>query len=185
MANAVITDEECDKTYFCPLCQIEQTTLKLSLRGLCKRAKFDRLYIWNMDNDGNIIYVGEKTSVIFYSKVEKQWVWYDTKDNTSVITSSAPPGSLLLGVQHFDFKGVNEGRNRCGEEGSLQELKLTACDSRQFTCSKGHCIPLESRCDQTIDCADASDEKNCKIVEMKETYNGNIPPFSYDSVNKV
>ena len=136
-----------------------------------------------MNSDGNIVYLGERTSVILYDKIQGQWVWYDMHDNRSVATSSAPQGTLLLGEQQIDFKDVIE--DKCGKDGSLRTLKLTTCSSGQFTCRRGTCIPLEARCDQTTDCADGSDEENCKIVKMKESYNGNIPPFSFNIVDKL
>ena len=183
MMNAVVTDEECEHQDYCPLCQIDKPTLKIFVRGLCWRSDLDKVYIWNMDSDGNIVYLGERTSTITYSKQMKQWVWYDNRDNTSVATSAAPESSLLLGVHEVDFSGVIE--DKCRKHGIRRLVKLTTCEDGQFTCNGGLCVPLESRCDKTVDCGDGSDEKNCKIAEIKDTYDGNTPPFTYDAVNKM
>ena len=162
--SAVVTDEECEHDLFCTLCEIQQPTLKIFVRGLCKRSMFDNVYLYNIDNGGNMVYVGERTSVIFYDEVQNQWVWYDMHNNRSVATSSAPQGSLMIGVVEIDFKDVIE--DKCGQDGRLRKLKLTTCTAGQFTCKRGQCISLEARCDQTADCMDGSDEENCRILEM-------------------
>ena len=182
-AGAVITDEECQHRFYCPLCIIQQPTLKIFVRGLCRRSMLDNVYMYNIDNGGNIVYVGERTSVIFYNETMNLWVWYDMHNNKSVATSSAPQGSLLIGVQTVDFKDMTH--DKCQNNGRFRKLKLTTCEAGQFTCRKGLCVPIEARCDQTAHCPDGSDEENCRLVTMKESYNGNIPPFSYDAVNKM
>ena len=35
------------------------------------------------------------------------------------------------------------------------------CDSDQFQCKNGHCIPIRWRCDADPDCMDGSDEEKC------------------------
>ena len=36
------------------------------------------------------------------------------------------------------------------------------CDSTEFTCDNGDCIPQNYECDGISDCDDKSDEENCK-----------------------
>ena len=40
-------------------------------------------------------------------------------------------------------------------------FNLPGCDSDQFTCINGQCIPESWKCDATDDCGDNSDEENC------------------------
>ena len=37
---------------------------------------------------------------------------------------------------------------------------------------------MEERCDQIINCRDESDEKLCRLIVFKESYNKKIPPFT-------
>lgn len=48
---------------------------------------------------------------------------------------------------------------RCG--GSFFPLAETSCAATEFRCRDGSCIGNSSRCNQFIDCEDASDEMNC------------------------
>lgn len=40
-------------------------------------------------------------------------------------------------------------------------LSATLCTADQFQCRDGSCISNSSKCDQKVDCEDASDEMNC------------------------
>ena len=43
----------------------------------------------------------------------------------------------------------------------------TTCDSSQFTCESGDCVPGSYRCDGDFDCGDYSDEIGCGMFIMK------------------
>lgn len=43
------------------------------------------------------------------------------------------------------------------------------CDSDQFQCKNGHCIPFRWRCDADADCMDGSDEEKCDTGGNKHT----------------
>lgn len=38
---------------------------------------------------------------------------------------------------------------------------MQACELSEFRCEDGQCIPHTWRCDNSMDCADGSDEVNC------------------------
>ena len=38
---------------------------------------------------------------------------------------------------------------------------LLGCDSDEFTCDNGQCVPLNYLCDTDNDCGDYSDEQGC------------------------
>ena len=122
--------------------------------------------------------------MITYDTLSQQWVWYDTKSNLSVATSSASYDSLLIGSHTVDFSGLVDDNCKNGAVGSLRRIKFTSCTYGQFTCSNGQCINIAQKCDQTEDCQDFSDEENCQIVDMNKRYKKNIAPFSYEDLTK-
>ena len=175
--SAVIGDEECENGSFCQICKIAHPILKIFVRGLCPMSIYNNVYMYNIDSSGDILYLGERTSLIAYDKNAKQWVWYDKKSNMSVATSTSSYTSLLIGVHDVEFTGVEE--DACQVDGILNRLKFTTCFSGEFTCNDGQCVGIGKRCDQTSHCNDQSDEENCQIIQMKKRYNKKIPPFSY------
>merc|ERR1719193_1117343 len=132
------------------------------------------------------MYLGHRTSVLYYNKTIPSWVWFDRKDPTSVAVSIAPEASLMLGVNEVDFSGVRDDKcNTVVGSSRVKPIKLTTCSAGQFTCNDGQCIDIEQRCDQTSNCVDESDEDNCKLIFMKDNYNKKIAPFSFDKINNV
>ncbi|KAL7891315.1 hypothetical protein AOLI_G00007910 [Acnodon oligacanthus] len=41
----------------------------------------------------------------------------------------------------------------------------TDCETGQFQCKNGRCIPTPWRCDDDDDCSDNSDEENCPWIQ--------------------
>lgn len=46
----------------------------------------------------------------------------------------------------------------------LPVFPVSTCAAVEFRCADGTCIPRSARCNQNIDCADASDEKSCSKI---------------------
>ena len=68
----------------------------------------------------------------------------------------------------------------CWTEGEffLAWLKLSSCVDGQFTCHDGQCVTMEERCDQVPNCQDESDERQCQLVLMKDSYNRKVAPIT-------
>ena len=176
--NIDIKDFGCDNNLYCPLCSVEAPFLKIFVRGLCKASLLDTEYLLNIDRDGELIFLGQKSSLIKYSRVKRKWFWYDMKNNLSVVTSSSKLSSLLMGVNSFDFSGLID--DECSDDGVVRKLKFTTCGPGKFSCGDGACIDIDKRCDKIEQCDDKSDEDNCKIVDMKSSYGNTIAPFTFD-----
>ena len=56
-----------------------------------------RVYNYIINEEGQPMYLGHRTSVLYYNKSIPSWVWYDRKDPSSVAISISPEASLLLG----------------------------------------------------------------------------------------
>ena len=160
-----------------------QPVRRMSVRGLCELSVFDRVYYYTISGQGQAMYTGLRTSVIFYDTDLFRWVWYDRKNNRTVAVSFASEDSLLIGVHEVDFSEVVD--DKCYKGGSrVKRIKLTSCGETEFTCSDGQCIHMEQRCDQTSNCRDQSDEDHCGILFMKDNYNKKIPPFLFDQIKQ-
>ena len=97
-----------------------------------------------------------------------------TSDVTAV--SRATKESYLLGKHEWT---ISNDVHKCGKgKPYTTMLKLTGCkEEGEFTCDNGQCIEMEERCNQVPDCRDESDERQCKVIILKDGYNKNIPPI--------
>ncbi len=56
---------------------------------------------------------------------------------------------------------------------------LHQCNADEYGCFNGDCIPLESRCNEIRECADESDEVNCKLLTIQDNlYCQEFPPIA-------
>ena len=122
--------------------------------------------------------IGDTKSTIEYDDKNKNWIMYLAWSNVSGL-SYAAKNTFVLGKQNWSITG-DSGCQADGKEYTVL-LKLTGCNTTgQFTCDDGQCVPMEQRCNQLPECRDFSDEKNCKVLVLREGYNRNIPPVSLE-----
>ena len=158
---------------YCDVCEVPTPTRKMHVRGLCSASLFDRDYTYVINENGKPMFLGYRSSVIFYDEDVLGWVWFDRKDNRSVAISQSPEASLFVGVHEVDFAGVKDDKCHSGprEASRVKQVKMTSCSKGEFTCNDGQCIDMEERCDQTTNCLDKSDEENCRMVNMEVGHN--------------
>ena len=151
------------------VCEFDKTIF-VSISGLCSTSPMDKIYTLvepkedRKDRHGT--FVGNTGWVLEYN--ENMYTWkithYAYQENEMVLIGS---NRRPFGKQPWLVK-----KYLCtqGEDATL-ELLLSNCDSDQFTCNDGSCVPLQSRCDKKQNCRDLSDEKECQIVALdKERY---------------
>ena len=69
--NASLENYECDYP-LCPLCTHKKPVLIIYVRGLCDRSQYDRSYMYNIDDKGELVYQGTETSMIKFEKSDKK-----------------------------------------------------------------------------------------------------------------
>ena len=59
---------------------------------------------------------------------------------------------MLLGVNKFDFSKVKDDPCTSALSSKIVDIKVSACDSGQFTCDDGQCVSSDERCNQISNC---------------------------------
>lgn len=85
---------------------------------------------------------------------------HDCADGSDEVGSTPP---LVISQLCHNYK-KNPTVILCSQNGC--DVK---CDSDQFQCKNGHCIPFRWRCDADADCMDGSDEEKCDTGGNKHT----------------
>jgi hypothetical protein len=193
---------ECESYDVSCTCQYERRPL-LTLRGLCAahytQGILDSLYTPRQlpGNPSDLFLLGPFTTQIRYNESSSRWVLTDARYSVTG-ESEANKLSYLLGkhwwTMHDDtFCNKTLQRELTGQtmktHGNVTtfpntydtwysyntQLKLTGCVG-EFTCDDGQCVKMEERCDQLMNCRDESDEKDCYLLILKDSYNMRVPP---------
>ena len=163
-------------------CLFDQHVL-LRLRGLCSASNLDSIF--TMKNESNRIQFKGMTGTEIVLD-DGEWKANTTKDQkkTKSVSILASPGSYLLGKHDWI---ISRDSKVCSQDSlapttvSAQtyrvSLKLSSCDDNEFTCWDGECVPMEARCDQVFDCSDQSDERECQMLVLEDSYQTSVPPL--------
>ena len=147
----------------------------LKMRGLCKDSLLDKTYLpQNSPLIGETTYYGNLQTVARYLRDENQWKMETIFYNTTAVSKEIS-GRFMLGKQNWTIEG--DSKNCHDGKPYTAVLKLTGCKEGEFTCDDGQCVLMEERCNQVPDCRDDSDERDCKVIILKDGYNKNIPPI--------
>ena len=87
--NPNIVDEKCGRGY-CSICEVAAPVRRVTIRGLCQLSIFNRsllkhiltqaiasrVYNYIINEEGQSMFVGSHTSVLFYNRSMSSWVWY-------------------------------------------------------------------------------------------------------------
>ena len=148
----------------------------LQLKGACSKL-LDTFYTTRQLQEGaaDVFLVGYKHSRIDYDKADQKWVLTDAKSTVVAENRASSELSYVLGKHEWTFIG-DEYKCHAGETYKTI-LKLSGCNIDQFTCNDGQCVSMKQRCNQLINCKDESDEVDCKLLILKNTYNKKVPPI--------
>ncbi|XP_023325055.1 uncharacterized protein LOC111698837 [Eurytemora carolleeae] len=170
----------------CTACKIPQTfesSIAITLKGLCEYTKFDTSYqVTNDPKTGYISYIGKKSTVIKYDSQQRLWIMSNVNNPDVRATSSALLKTYVMGTQNWTIKNDID----CEEQESTL-LTLSTCKDDEFACSNGLCIDIVKRCDSKTDCRDKSDEFGCRRIQPDESYQKFIAPplYKHQNVSKI
>ena len=163
------TKGSCDKIRICTICEFSDTPV-FSVRGLCGKVSQLQWNYYPIINDSYQIdtYEGYKRHQnISLNGLEWKCDYNGEKFRISGV--EYPIGRL-------EWEWIEKS---CTKEEIKRNLTFSTCDiHRHFTCDSGTCIKVRKRCDNTIDCADGSDEYDCVEVDIPSTYDKLNPPKS-------
>ena len=130
---------------------------------------FDKEYTVALEamKNGDFSFNGySNNSKISFDKVTNSWKMEILSEpiQYAITNGTLPP----LGIREYHLS-ENLG-------GGSVTLTLHACDEgAEFNCNDGGCIPIQERCDSRLDCGDGSDESQCGMIEVPNTYLRHVP----------
>ena len=149
----------------------------LKLRGLCSKSNIDFLYLPSNGKEDitKLVYRSSDKNIIEYDRKQKTW-FLKTNSNTISVSARTEASEISYALGRQTWLITNDSYECSNGRPYQLDLKLTGCDSDEFTCDDGQCIGMKKRCDQVFDCWDESDEVGCKILVLKKSYRKSSPP---------
>ena len=143
------------------VCQKKEMAI-FQLSGLCIDSEIDRFFVKNEDME----FTGfTKTRMVRSKDSEILDIINDT-----LLAFSEPIEGLPIGTYRWT---IDVGK--CFGDTKLL-FHFAVQRPGQFCCQDGQCFDPELRCDGYQHCDDTSDELDCHLLSLPETYNNHIPP---------
>ena len=120
------------------------------------------------------MYSGTDGSFIRFNSSIRSWKM-STLNELAWAESSASQISYSMGTSSWT---VHEDQRCLNQQSFSTLLGLSTCNNESFSCHDGLCIPIEGRCNNTLECNDGSDEIQCQILKIDQSYNKALPPPS-------
>ena len=133
------------------------------------------------NEEGLVTYYGKSNTIITYVPDGRKWVMYLVNNNNTRAESKADLQTFVMGHNLWTIQNDYE----CSPTDVETVLSLTTCGNDKYTCNSGLCIDIEKRCDSWPDCGDKSDELDCKLVNIGNTYQKHITPPGRGGSGKV
>lgn len=174
LPNGLWVDTSCSIEWpACVPCEVDRSS-PLRLRGFCFKNEAETFYEV-LGYKGEKPYMHGYFGFMIFRNDSGVWEMYDTTTNEIVAYLKVPSkSSYPIGVHTWTLQ-----RSMCEYlVGSKIQLSLSICNSSEFTCANGDCIPREKRCNTQNDCDDFTDEDNCEMIILPRGYRSNRPPES-------
>ncbi|CAL4064074.1 unnamed protein product, partial [Meganyctiphanes norvegica] len=164
-----IADVECTNTP-CAMCELKGVKI-FSFLGACETE---------VRNVHFTVYQKAIAELLFRSygkyhirKDASGWKWVNVVENITLASlDSKAQHDMPMGRRLWKLDSPV-----CDQiEGENRMLLLTKCNSSQYTCDDGTCIPHSSLCDLKFDCLDESDESASEKVRPASKYLKDLPP---------
>lgn len=157
----------------CVPCQISQS-VPLRLRGLCYTSEAETFYeVLGYKNEKPFFrgYYG----MMVYRRNGSEWEMYNVAQGYMMATTTLPSENAYP----FGRYRWTLSRAVCDHSpGAVIRLSFSICANTEFSCSNGDCIQKTHRCDGINNCADFSDEDDCKTLVLPRGYRATQPPSS-------
>ena len=178
----------------CTVCEIIDQPV-FTVKGLCDVSDVDWNFYLDIDERYQIKrYEGYKKTDIVFDINDKKWnivakQGYVSSFNASYSKDGVSTVSYPIGRHNWDMQDM-----LCQVKDSEFPLSISFCGyPSHFSCDSGHCVDMNKRCDEKMDCNDGSDEKHCHLIDIPSSYSrpdapdspvGNIP-LTIDMQNRI
>ena len=158
------------------ICHLHEVP-KLRMKGFCTIRHGDDGFSVNLDviRDGRFVLQSLRTYALMWNETYQYWNIIDMS-KPEIIAYTNDTTDYPLGKHTWYFID-----GKCHDEGKKGRwLTLHNCGEDEFSCGDGVCIDIKYACDRKKNCADASDEYHCDIVNFPDPYIKDIaPPMTY------
>ena len=160
----------CITLQLCYVCSFDEEPV-FTLKGLCEKGtSLDWNFYMNLNTSNELEYYDgyKQLSKIVHSHGK----WSNQIHGAKIELESikGPHGRKMWKWYEFSC-GITELQDRL--------LSLSACRlGEEFTCDSGHCVDMQTRCNNVDDCTDKSDETDCEFVYVPSSYRKIKPPNS-------
>ena len=159
----------CD-TELCPFCQMEEMKTFV-LHGLCQGSSVDRLFVMKTESE----LLGYTGSTMAFSLNNSRWEIVSTNNTSDVLAFlERNDTDFPIGVNSWILLDTNCS-DPGGESRSLQ-LHLEVEQPGHFCCDDGTCVDSRQVCDDSSDCQDKTDERNCIFLHLDPSVNDTEDP---------